>query len=722
MTAGQAGSVRDLVLDAVLHAAPMMVFAYDRDGTCTFSEGAGLSAAGVAAGELVGANLWDYYADDPDRVERMRRPLRGETFLATARVGDQTFDTWYLPLGEDAEGVTAALGIAVDVTDRARAQEDLQLYRSFVDAAPQFIALARLDGSVLHVNPGGRRLAGIPADVDVTATTIADFLTAEGLKVSIEIEQPAVVRDGRYEGETTLRHWPTGEGIPVRVASFLVTDPVTGLPLALATVQADMSEVVAAREAMQRHVAHQRGLLIHLHEAQDAERRRIAGEIHDDTVQVMAAVNLRLQSLRRSLEPLLPPDRVADLAALDLVVRETVGRLRRMLVELDPPPTTGDDVAAALESAVRAAMDGEHMTSEVVVQISGDPSPIVARTLMRIVREALANVVKHAGARWVRVELREEPGDYVLRVLDDGRGITAQGDVGPLHRGVRNMREQADSVGGSFTVTARPEGGAVAEARLPHLLGHPEQALTGPSPRLFLEQVMESITDAYCALDADWRYVYMNRAGYTLLNRVPADSVVGKVIWEEMDITPEFEAAYRRARDEQVPVEVVGYYAPWDRWIHNRVLPTAGGLSIFARDVTEERRQARLVGVGRDVVTAVTGPAELADALRAALEALVPGWPIAGARLLDTHGAVQAEAGDVGGTGRRVALQVSGLPVGQAELFGEVAPVDDEMMQLIALRMAAGRSTDESTDRDGAERAEPETDLARSGGHGRDPS
>ena len=135
MTTGPVRSVRDLVLDAVLHAAPMMVFAYDRDGTCLFSEGAGLSAAGVAAGELVGVNLWDFYAHDPDLVERMRRPLQGGTFLETDRVGDRTFDTWYLPLGEDADAVTYALGVAVDVTDRARAQEDLQLYRAFVDAA-----------------------------------------------------------------------------------------------------------------------------------------------------------------------------------------------------------------------------------------------------------------------------------------------------------------------------------------------------------------------------------------------------------------------------------------------------------------------------------------------------------------------------------------------------------------------------------------------------------
>ena len=99
----------------------------------------------------------------------------------------------------------------------ARAEADLQLYRAFVDAAPQFIALANSTGRSLHVNPGGRRLAGIPDDVDVTTTTIADYLTAEGLAASVEVEQPAVIRDGRYEGETTLRHWPTGDGIPVRV-------------------------------------------------------------------------------------------------------------------------------------------------------------------------------------------------------------------------------------------------------------------------------------------------------------------------------------------------------------------------------------------------------------------------------------------------------------------------------------------------------------------------
>ena len=610
--------------------------------------------------------------------------------------------------------------VRADVRGRSGVEAEHVLYRAFVDAAPQFIALAGLDGMVLYVNPGGRRLAGIPDDVDVTETTIADYLTAEGLAASLEVEQPAVRRDGRYEGETTLRHWTTGEGIPVRVASFLVTDPATGAPMALATVQSDLREVVAARAAMQRQVANQRGLLLHLHEAQEAERQRIAGEIHDDTVQVMAALNLRLQTLRHSLEPLLPPDRAADLAALEESVREGTSRLRRLLMELDPPPTTGEDVGEALRAIVRSTFGPGPPAGHVDVRVTSQPSPVIGRVLMRIVREALANVVKHAGAHQVTVELREEPGEYLLRVLDDGQGIASARGGSPLHRGLRAMREQADSVGGDLAVVARPEGGTLVEARLPHLLGHPEQALTGSSSRLFLEQVMESITDAYCAIDADWRYVFMNRAGYALLNRDPADSVVGKVIWDEMEIEPEFAAAYRRARTEQVPVEITGYHAPWDRWIYNRVLPAAGGLSIFARDVTEDLRQARLVRVGRDVAAAVVAPTGTADGVRAALEGLVAGWPLAGVRLVGVDGGPEVVVGDVSGESRRVDLVVSGAVVGTAEVFGEVDPdpVDRGMMQLIALRLAAGLSTR----RDGGKGAEPQEQSGRFPGHGPDPA
>src|SRR6185503_3845556 len=177
-----------------------------------------------------------------------------------------------------------------------------------------------------------------------------------------------------------------------------------------------------------------------------------------------------------------------------------------------------------------------------------------------------------------------------------------------------------------------------------------EQGTSFPTSRIFLEQVMETISDGYTALDADWRYVYVNRAAYTLLHRDPADSLIGKRLWDEFDIAPEFAAAYHRARDEGVEVEVTGYHEPWDTWIYNRILPTAGGLSIFGRNVTEPMRvrdelsrQARLVRSGRALSHAIAaGGADDRAVIRKAAKAIVESWPVRGMRVTWPGGSVDA--------------------------------------------------------------------------------
>jgi PAS domain S-box-containing protein len=699
MTGPTARSTRDLVLDGLLRSAPLSVFGYDADGICFFSEGAALHDMGIQPGELVGKNLWRLYADRPHIIQRMQRALAGETFRETDTVRDRTYDTWYLPLTEPHDSDRRAAGITLEVTDRAAAEAAEQMYRAFAEAAPQFIALARLDGRVIYVNPGGRRLVGIPDEVDVTATSIADFLTPEGLVASLEVEQPAVVRDGRWTGETTLRYWPTGDGIPVQVSSFLVSHPETGEPMALATVQSDLREVVAGRLAVQRQVAYQRGLLHHLHEAQEAERQRIAADIHDDTVQVMAAVNIRLQSLRRALEPVLPPERIAELEALDGSVREATARLRRLLVELDQPTVEDDDVLRALQVTADAALSGGGPPAEVLVDVENEPSPIVARALVRVAHEALTNVRKHARATSVAVRLEQHAGEYVLRVVDDGTGMSPDADRrGLSHRGLRGMLERVESVGGTLMVTDREDGGVVVEARVPFLMGHPDQGTSFPTSRIFLEQVMETISDGYTAVDAEWRYVYVNRAAYTLLHRDPADSLVGKRLWDEFDIAPEFAAAYHRARDEGVEVEVTGYYEPWRTWIHNRILPTAGGLSIFGRNVTEQVRvrdeaaqHARSARSARALSFAIAaGGTDDLTVMRSAAAAIVESWPVRGMRVVWPGGAV--DAGVLSGPVRPIPLVVQGVVVGTAELVGEDDQVDPDLLQLLAVRLSAAAS------------------------------
>ncbi len=698
-------SMRDLVLDGLLSGAPLAVFAYDETGTCVFSEGAVLDQLGLRPGDLVGEDLFARHGSDPDLVDRMRRALGGDTIRRTDTVGEHTYDTWYLPLARDVSERAMAVGISVDVTDRAAFEAAQRLYRAFADAAPQFIALAGVDGSVHYVNPGGRRLAGIPDDVDVTTTTIADFLTPEGLEASLRVERPAVIRDGSYRGETTLRYWPTGEGIPVEVSSFLVTDPGTGAPMALATVQSDLRPLLAGREAVQRQVEYQRGLLHHLHQAQEAERQRIAADIHDDTVQVMAAVNMRLQALRRALEGRLPPERAAELEAVDLTVREATSRLRRQLVELDQPDVGEGDVGAGLRAVVGAALTRDLVTSDVDldVDVATEPSAVIARVAVRIAHEALTNVRKHAQATHVAVRLRQVAGEYVLQVVDNGVGLAPERPSG-TRRGVRGMTERAESVGGTLTLGRRADGGVVVEARLPHVLGHPEQGGAFPGSWLYLEQVMEMISDGYLAVDEDWRFVFANRAAYALLRHDPADGLVGRRLWEVLDAPPELAAACHRARDARAEVEVTTYHQPWDAWIHHRLLPTAGGLSIFARDVTADvvaagdvEAHQRLVVTGSELsFVMAAGGKDDTDVLYRSAAKVAETWPLRGIRITWPGGEVTA--GTMSGPVRRVPLLVeapdatTAVEVGSVDLVGEEVPLDPHVLQLLAVRVSAAVS------------------------------
>jgi PAS domain S-box-containing protein len=108
-----------------------------------------------------------------------------------------------------------------------------------------------------------------------------------------------------------------------------------------------------------------------------------------------------------------------------------------------------------------------------------------------------------------------------------------------------------------------------------------------------LTRVLEATSDAFVALDADWRYTYVNERAGRMFGREPA-SLLGKHIWTEFPegVGQPFHEAYERAVIAREPQQLEAYYAPYDRWFENRIFPYAGGLAIFFQDVTERRRAA----------------------------------------------------------------------------------------------------------------------------------
>jgi len=111
--------------------------------------------------------------------------------------------------------------------------------------------------------------------------------------------------------------------------------------------------------------------------------------------------------------------------------------------------------------------------------------------------------------------------------------------------------------------------------------------------------ILETITDAFCALDRDWRFAYVNRQAEVLLGRKSGD-LLGKSHWEEYPDTlgTEVERSYLRAVEEDVAVTFEMFYQPHDRWYDIHAYPSEDGLSIYFRDVTVRRRQAEALREG----------------------------------------------------------------------------------------------------------------------------
>lgn len=192
---------------------------------------------------------------------------------------------------------------------------------------------------------------------------------------------------------------------------------------------------------------------------EEAERRRIAADLHDTVVQSLSLANLHLSQL-----PAADDTRARIKAASDLV-SEAVATMRALIFELSPPVLYQLGIGAALEwyAEKHAAQYGIRVT----VQDDGAPKPLADETaalLFRALRELLVNAAKHAGVEAVSVQL-ERRGDRVVgQVIDSGCGMPVPakrpGPAGGF--GLLGLREQLRSAGGTLTHAPTPGGGTTA--------------------------------------------------------------------------------------------------------------------------------------------------------------------------------------------------------------------------------------------------------------------
>jgi len=468
------------------HPNPAWVYAVETLRILTVNEAA-VRHYGYARDEFVGLTLADLHLaeDVPALLEHVStphpEPVNGGVWRHRKKDGtviEVEIVSQEIPL----DGTRARFVLAIDVTDRRRAEEALRrseyLYRTVASNIPSG-AVALFDRELRYIVVDG-------AGVFDAAGVSKEFLTGRSMREGLAPETWDLLEplcraalDGR----------PASAEIPIRSRTYFVhTLPIPvvngdismGMVMALEITARKRAEEEVRRmnEDLERRVAertaeleaayrHLQALSAHLQSVREQEQARIAREIHDELGQALTGLKFELSRLGHGVAGL-PPDVADTLGELRARVDETIHNVRRISSELRPAILDDLGLVAALEwhleefekrTGIRCAFKAPPQRFEV--------DPDLAIALFRICQEALTNVARHAEATAVRLVLAKARDHVVLEVRDNGTGIlpAALTDVKSL--GLLGMRERARAFGGEVVIHGARGQGTVVRVKIP---------------------------------------------------------------------------------------------------------------------------------------------------------------------------------------------------------------------------------------------------------------
>lgn len=387
--------------------------------------------------------LWCLAVDTPIIFANHRGSVRVEELLQLVAM--------------DAVAVFVASRIDREAAARARAeatQTALHLserkYRSLFEGSPIAVFLLDAGQVIRDLNPAAARLLQLAAGSAVGRPLLGAAGAAAG---------PALVRVVTRGGGGPLQIGrPDGSQVWVAPLVTAIENERQG-PL----VQLQLRDVTEEMQLQASLRAYAHGVV----RAQEEERRRIAQDLHDDTIQSLVLLCRRMDALAKTADHT-PPVVATGLAAIRRSAETTIQGIRGITRALRPPVL--DDLG--LVASIRQVVDDlrERTGIDARYRVSGDTRrlpPEVEVGLFRIAQEAVRNVEQHAAAQRISVGLVFRHREVDLRVIDDGVGFTSQATPPQDHLGLVGMRERAELIGGELSIRASPGHGVRIRLRVP---------------------------------------------------------------------------------------------------------------------------------------------------------------------------------------------------------------------------------------------------------------
>lgn len=330
-------------------------------------------------------------------------------------------------------------------------------FRFIANAAPVMIWMSDVNAQCTYVNQSWLDLTGRTLDAELGSGWTA-LVHPDDLPRIADSWRDSFDRRERCHGEFRLRRhdgeyrWFASAGVPRYNEDGTFAGYIGSA--------SDVTERKLAEDALST-------LSQRLIEAQEDERKRLAGELHDDVTQRLGLLAWHLDDLVENAASL-PPDMRDRIAHARQEVRQLSSDLRDLSHRLHPPRLEflGLAAAAAVLCETVAEQTGVHIDCR-VEDVTDDLSPRISLCLFRVLQEALQNAAKHSGARRLHVQLRGDGGYVELTVRDDGAGFDPMEAARSRGLGLTSMKERLKGVDGDLLVESAPQRGTTVRARVP---------------------------------------------------------------------------------------------------------------------------------------------------------------------------------------------------------------------------------------------------------------
>ncbi len=358
--------------------------------------------------------------------------------------------------------VLVAWLIVIGERQRTWAEESRLKLAAIVDSSDDAILSKTLDGTLLSWNRGAEQLYGYKAD-EVIGKSIFDIIPQDRREEMKHILE--TLRGGHnVEHLETVRRKKDGTLVDADITVSPLKDE-RGRIIGASAIARDITQ----RKKLEESLRQLSGRILN---AQDEERRRIARELHDSTVQKLALLSINLSNIERGGDP----EKVKKTAATSRELANQCAQELRSISYLLHPPMLEE---LGLASALKIYAEGFSQRSGVALDIEVEPDfdrlpHEMEIALFRVAQESLSNILRHSNSQTAKITLSRNSG-VELAIVDEGKGFAkgkkseVTGEI-LMGVGILGMRERMKQLGGTLDITSGPTGTSVT-AHLPYVQG-----------------------------------------------------------------------------------------------------------------------------------------------------------------------------------------------------------------------------------------------------------